>query len=1534
MHKNVLNIVQILTLTFLFQGLSTMAFGQNLGTYNVSRTNFNWYQYASVMWYNGGQTPTWNCNSNDDNISQPNLIGFDFPYNGMTCKSFYISSNGFIVLDTISTSTNLANNPYPRYATNPNPGCGAASTNNYAYNDSCSAMYQSGANNYSAMTIAPFYDDLITYYNGSYSINYWIKYKVSGTAPNRFLTVEWYAMQLKGYNYNIWNWNYNWSFLYFQVRLYETSGTIEFWHAFDWVYPYNANLSSNYKFVMGLSSNGYTSTLPNANYVFTDSVANSASFSGRLNYLTYPNTWYTKYTFTRPGADIGVNSIYPPNPDTCGYSSSQIIVDTIVNYGSATLTFDASHPLKVYTKITGAINVLDSGTYTGTLAPNAVAYVQMANPVNMTTGGTYTLKSYVNDSIFTTTTAYADQNVSNDTAVAIFNVGTVTAIAARTTICNGDTTQLNAISTTFGHVAKIAYSPPTLTSPTIPAPWTSNTIPDDGASSTINLPFTFYYFGSPKTSFQICTNGFIEFDLAYTTQNGLSLPTSVLPTDVIALAWADLKPNYGGVIQYQTLGTAPNREFVLQYNGVYDTTSSNLLSAYVILHESSNIIEFQNGNIPLKNYTQGIEDSTGTYAYGLSSRNGNSWSASNDAYLLVSQPNYSWSPTTGLSNPYIADPIASPTVTTTYTVTLNGGNNGYPDSTGVCPKTSSVTINITPGLGAISPISGYTNICAYTNVTYAVPPVTNATSYIWDYSNLNGATQNYQLTDTLSLTLGGYSGWLRVRGYNSSCGTYTTWDSLYINVIPSYYGPGQWCGGVSNDWFNIYNWCVSIPTSNIDANIDGILAPLHFPVINGSGAICRNLILYGDYDSLTINGTYNLDVYGSWYNGFSNYSTTFTANSSTVNFVGSATNWEVINGLVPNTFHNIVVNKGTDTSYVLENVQGDTLAMTGNLSLINGLFRVTETGSAVRFASAPTIPSTAGLELNGGTITPGNYSITNNGVFRMTVNSSNVTLGNTAGNSLTTTGSSSLMEVYGGNLSIASQLIVANGSSFYFDDSNSNSQPNSITLNALGTASNTSAVFDINSSSRMSLGSGKMILHKANTGTGEDVKIISGVSKTITGGTFQFGDATTPANQTFGVMDSTVAFNNVSINTTNNPIVRMDSRIALNSSGILALSSGIWKLNSDTLTINNTSNSAISRTTGNILAESSNNKGAINWHIPIDNQPHVFPFGTKYGGYIPFSFSGTGGTSAWVKVATYSPQTDTASHRPLPSSPTNVTHIRNIAGLDDSLNMVNRFWQIDVTGGSPVATVKFYYAGNEIPANNTAGLRAQRWNNSNTGWVQPTIIGTQTADGTNFWVQVTGVSTFSPWTLAKASSPLPIELLSFTAINEQNRFVRTEWTTASEVNNDYFEVERSQDGKNFDIIGRVPGNGNTNSIHNYQFDDNSPFSGLSYYKLKQTDFDGKNTTSDLVSVEFNYSNSGTIIPNPNDGNFTLAYHLSTAKALLQVKDITGRLVYSQDINGNDTKETVNISFLSAGIYFWELLTNNDLGSKGKITIVK
>lgn len=142
---------------------------------------------------------------------------------------------------------------------------------------------------------------------------------------------------------------------------------------------------------------------------------------------------------------------------------------------------------------------------------------------------------------------------------------------------------------------------------------------------------------------------------------------------------------------------------------------------------------------------------------------------------------------------------------------------------------------------------------------------------------------------------------------------------------------------------------------------------------------------------------------------------------------------------------------------------------------------------------------------------------------------------------------------------------------------------------------------------------------------------------------------------------------------------------------------------------------------------------------------------------------------------------------------------------------------------------------------------------------------------------------------------MPIELISFNAQTENDR-VKLFWITASEKDNDYFLVEKSQNGASFQKVAVIDGAGTSNSRKNYSAYDNHPVFGTSYYRLKQTDFDGKFEYSDAVSVSVNFSSTTCkfkVIPNPCSPQCTVQMNGCQEENIsVALVDAMGNEVYS------------------------------------------
>jgi hypothetical protein len=176
-------------------------------------------------------------------------------------------------------------------------------------------------------------------------------------------------------------------------------------------------------------------------------------------------------------------------------------------------------------------------------------------------------------------------------------------------------------------------------------------------------------------------------------------------------------------------------------------------------------------------------------------------------------------------------------------------------------------------------------------------------------------------------------------------------------------------------------------------------------------------------------------------------------------------------------------------------------------------------------------------------------------------------------------------------------------------------------------------------------------------------------------------------------------------------------------------------------------------------------------------------------------------------------------------------------------------------------------------------------------------------------------------TLCPSLTPLPVELLSFTA--ERNDLaVDVKWQTASEINNDYFTVERSRDVMNFTTLVIVKGSGNSTSLKKYTARDDSPYPGTSYYRLKQTDFDGGFKYSKVVAVNFRKDEmlSGLkIYPNPVTSALSIEMLDNKEPVNFEIINATGSIVYKGSVN---QKTSVQVAGFPSGTYVIKIATKN------------
>jgi hypothetical protein len=225
-------------------------------------------------------------------------------------------------------------------------------------------------------------------------------------------------------------------------------------------------------------------------------------------------------------------------------------------------------------------------------------------------------------------------------------------------------------------------------------------------------------------------------------------------------------------------------------------------------------------------------------------------------------------------------------------------------------------------------------------------------------------------------------------------------------------------------------------------------------------------------------------------------------------------------------------------------------------------------------------------------------------------------------------------------------------------------------------------------------------------------------------------------------------------------------------------------------------------------------------------------------------------------------------------------------------------------------------------------------------YVQPDSIYQNTPFANVYTVELK-ISGFSSFFIHKnnISNPLPINLLSFNADCNEGK-VAVRWTTATETNNDFFTLERSHDATDWEAVGIVDGAGNSNQVRQYGFTDYSPLPGISYYRLRQTDFDGNYAWYQPAAVECDApeEESMEVFPNPvYDGQMQLSIFVnSDSRGVLSLTNVLGQEVLKKSISlrrgGN--KLSLSLNTVGNGLYHLKLQTSSGLILSREVMILK
>ncbi len=320
----------------------------------------------------------------------------------------------------------------------------------------------------------------------------------------------------------------------------------------------------------------------------------------------------------------------------------------------------------------------------------------------------------------------------------------------------------------------------------------------------------------------------------------------------------------------------------------------------------------------------------------------------------------------------------------------------------------------------------------------------------------------------------------------------------------------------------------------------------------------------------------------------------------------------------------------------------------------------------------------------------------------------------------------------------------------------------------------------------------------------------------------------------------------------------------------------------------------------------------------VGNVPFTFPVG-EFGVYAPISISAPSNAAHHF----------TARYFRVDPDP-----LYNTALKDASIDHLSRceYWVLDRTAGSSLVAVTLSWdtprsCGVQTPAE----LLVARWDG--VMWRNEGNGGTTGNATTGTVVSASTLGQFGPFTLGSttSSNPLPVELISFDA-RAVGLVVECEWYTASELNSDHFQLQRSTDDRAFETVAVVPAAGTSSTTRRYNIVDKDPVTGLNYYRLMQVDKDGTRSFSKVVTVLFVSGMLPTLYPNPTSDDVRLHLGQSEGDVTVVVHDSMGRVVISMHVAQTGEDLLLPLAQQPDGTY--TIRASDERGPFGTLRVVK
>lgn len=415
--------------------------------------------------------------------------------------------------------------------------------------------------------------------------------------------------------------------------------------------------------------------------------------------------------------------------------------------------------------------------------------------------------------------------------------------------------------------------------------------------------------------------------------------------------------------------------------------------------------------------------------------------------------------------------------------------------------------------------------------------------------------------------------------------------------------------------------------------------------------------------------------------------------------------------------------------------------------------------------------------------------------------------------------------------------------------------------------------------------------------------------------TLDIGDTYAIAGSGDKNIDTDISFQSLTVNlSSGNAILQGATTV----NGTLTFTSGSLELGSNNLSIANANSISGAGSSNYIIT---NSTGELEFTSMIAGS-NLYPIGTSTS-YNPVTINVNSGTP-------------TISARVFADVLTDGTSGSTVGEIDE---LVNRTWSVNSASAGYDIDLTFQWNDGEGGGNFNVGDGVKIVRYSGGKWGDLTDLDMSVA-GPPYTTSVSGVTSLSEFTLGDAGSTLPVTWLSFSGEEVYKGIASLTWKTATELNNKGFEVEKSHDGKNFEMIGFVEGAGTTNEIKTYGFTDEH-LQQNTYYRLKQIDFDGKSnySRSILVQSSLHIDHPFILYPNPVTDNkpINLIYQLEELEKeqslQLQLHDMRGSLLFTFNGMITDLNNLLNshMVLMPQGIY---MLTLTDFATLTHIKVLK